>query len=116
MKRIVVAALVLLAGCQSQEPLGAPDVVGTIDAVNMANDRINYIVLHTIETPSGYEKLQVNVTPKTEVRWYSTGEKIYSHQNVERGMRVRAYMSGGIVDGTLPAVAVKRLEIVARKR
>ena len=64
MKQILVATLVLLAGCQSQEPLGAPDVVGTIELVNIADERINYLVLHSVSLPSGYEGFRSRLRQK----------------------------------------------------
>lgn len=116
MKQILVATLVLLAGCQSQEPLGAPDVVGTIELVNIADERINYLVLHSVSLPSGYERIQISITPKTKVRWYSSGDEVHSHQLIVRGMQVYAYTSGGIADGTPPVVSVKRVDIAARRQ
>jgi hypothetical protein len=117
-RKFLIAAALLgtLHGCKDQGPEGAPDLIGTITQVSMGPDRVEWLFVENVTTPAGVGRVKVNVGPKTKVVWYSTGKDVYYHsQNIQPGLMVRAYASGGLSESNPPQLNPTRIELSAQR-
>lgn len=109
---IAAIAIAVATACQDNGPERAPDVVGRILQTNMGSDRVNWILLHQLQTPSGVEQIRLDVDSKTRVVWYATGDDVFSHhQNIQRGAMVHAYVTTSLIEGDPPSMRASRIEL-----